>query len=81
MWIILLIKENGMGFSSGFCSSKLLKFIDFLSNLGGVPVFSLPIENFNNSIFLASFIDGLSPILPPANDLLPILRREGFVRL
>ena len=33
MWISLLIKENGMGFLSGCCSSKSLNFIVFLSFL------------------------------------------------
>ena len=64
MCISLLINENGVGFLSGSCSSKLLKFMDFLSIRGGVPVFNLPIENFKDSIFLAKLIDGLSPILP-----------------
>ena len=58
---------------SGGCSSNLLKYIDFLSILGGVPVFSLPIENFNDSIFFANSIDGLSPILPAGYESRPIL--------
>ena len=62
--ITLLIKENGVGCLSGSCSSKLLKFIDFLRILGGVPVFSLPIENFSFSIVFANAIEGLSPTLP-----------------
>ena len=53
MCISLLIKENGFGFLSACCSSKLLKFIDFFNILGGVPVFNLPIENFNFSIDFA----------------------------
>ena len=64
MCINLLINENGMGFLSGSCSVKLLKFIDFLSILGGVQVLSLPIENFSLSIDFAKFIAGLSPTLP-----------------
>ena len=64
MWITLLIKEKGLGFLSGSCFSKLLKFIDFFRILGGVPVLSLPIENFSFSILFASAIDGLSPTLP-----------------
>ena len=47
VWIDLLIKENGIGLESGSCSVKLLKLIDFFKILGGVPVFNLPIENFN----------------------------------
>ena len=58
MWIELLIKEKGFGLLSAFCSSKYLKFIDFLNNLGGVPVFNLPIENFSDSIDFAKFIEG-----------------------
>ena len=50
--ITLLINEKGIGFISGSCSIKLLKLIDFFSILGGVPVFNLPIENFNDSILL-----------------------------
>ena len=73
MWISLLIKENGTGLVSGSCSSKSLKLIDFLSILGGVPVFNLPIENFRFFIFFAKAIDGLSPILPAGEDLLPSL--------
>ena len=68
MCINLLINEKGMGFLSGSCSVKLLKFIDFLSILDGVPVLSLPIENFSDCIFLASLTDGLSPILPAGYD-------------
>ena len=64
MCISLLIKENGLIIESGFCSFKSLKFIDFFSILGGVPVFNLPIENFSLSIDLAKFIAGLSPTLP-----------------
>ena len=64
MWINVLINEKGVGFLSGSCSSNLLKFIDFLSILGGVPVFNLPIENFSDSIFFANSTDALSPILP-----------------
>ena len=64
MWIFLLINENGIGVLSAYCSSKSLKFIDFFNILGGVPVLSLPIENFKFSIVSASFIEGLSPILP-----------------
>ena len=64
VWITLLIKENGTGFLSGSCSSKLLKFIDFFSILGGVPVLSLPIENFSFSIFFANEIEGLSCLVP-----------------
>ena len=48
MWISLLIKEKGILFLSAVCSDKLLKFIDFFNNLGGVPVFNLPIENFSS---------------------------------
>ena len=66
MWICLLINENGIGFLSGFCSSKSLKFIDFLRILGGVPVLSLTIENFSFSIFFARATEGLSPTLPAA---------------
>ena len=73
VWIDLLIKEKGIGWASGSCSSKLLKFIDFLSILGGVPVLSLPIENFNFSIFFANAIEGLSPTLPAGEDSLPSL--------
>ena len=73
MWISLLIKENGTGFLSGCCSSKLLKFIVFLSNLGGVPVFNLPIENFSSLSLFASFIEGLSPTLPASCFSEPIL--------
>ncbi len=73
VWIYLLIKEKGVGLGSGSCSSKSLKFIDFLSILGGVPVFNLPIENFSFSIFLARAIDGLSPTLPAGKDLSPTL--------
>ena len=61
MWIDLLIKENGIGLESGSCSFKSLKFIDFFKILGGVPVFNLPIENFNFSIFFARAIEGASP--------------------
>ena len=68
MWIDLLIKENGIGKISGNCSSKLLKFIDFFNIRGGVPVLSLPIENFNFSIFFARATDGLSPTLPAGED-------------
>ena len=64
MWISLLIKEKGFGFLSASCSSKPLKFIDFLSSLGGVPVFNLPIENFNFSKEIARFVEGLSPSRP-----------------
>ena len=71
--IILLINENGLGFLSGSCSSNLLKFIDFLLILGGVPVLSLPIENFNFSIFFARLIEGPSPILPAGTDSLHLL--------
>ena len=73
MWISLLIKENGIGFLSGCCSSKLLKFIVFLSNLGGVPVFNLPIENFRSLSLFASLIEGLSPTLPASCFSEPIL--------
>ena len=73
MWICLLIKEKGMGFLSGCCSLKLLKFMVFLSNLGGVPVFNLPIENFRSFSLFASFIDGLSPTLPASCFSEPIL--------
>ena len=73
VWITLLIKENGTGFLSGNCSSKLLKFIDFFSILGGVPVLSLPIENFKLSILFARAIEGLSPTLPAAKDFFPNL--------
>ena len=73
MWISLLIKEKGIGFLSGNCSSKLLKFMDFLSILGGVPVLSLPIENFKLSILFARAIEGLSPTLPAAKDFFPNL--------
>ena len=38
--------------------------MDFFKILGGVPVLSLPIENFNFSILFARAIDGLSPTLP-----------------
>ena len=66
LWCVdnIVDKREGYGFLSGNCSSKLLKFIDFLSILGGVPVLSLPIENFSFSIFFANAIDGLSPTLP-----------------
>ena len=64
MWISLLIKENGTIFLSGNCSVKLLKLIVFFNNLGGVPVLSLPIENFSSFNLFASLIDGLSPTLP-----------------
>ena len=64
MCISLLIKENGITFLSGCCSLKALKFMVFLSNLGGVPVFNLPIENFSSFNLFASLIDGLSPTLP-----------------
>ena len=50
-----------------------MKFIDFFNILGGVPVFSLPIENFSFSIFFASAIDGSSPTLPAADDSFPSL--------
>ena len=73
MWIDLLIKENGVGLESGSCSVKSLKFIDFFSILGGVPVLSLPIENFSFSIFFARAIEGLSPTLPAAKDFFPNL--------
>ena len=73
VWISLLINENGVGFLSGSCSFNLLKFIDFFNILGGVPVFSLPIENFNLCIVLASLIEGLSPTLPADIVLDPIL--------
>ena len=68
-----MIKEKGVGFESGSCSSKLLKFNDFFNNLGGVPVLSLPIDNFSFSIFFANAIEGLSPTLPAAEALLPSL--------
>ena len=54
------------------CSSNSLKFIDFLIILGGVPVFNLPIENFNLSIDFAKFIEGLSPTLPAGKLSVPI---------
>ena len=73
MWISLLIKENGISFLSGCCSSKSLNFIVFLSNLGGVPVFNLPIENFSSLSLFASFIEGLSPTLPASCFSEPIL--------
>ena len=73
MLITLLINEKGIGFSSGSCSSNSLKLIDFLLILGGVPVLSLPIENFNDSTLLAKFIDDLSPTLPAGYCLFPIL--------
>ena len=53
-----------LGLFIWFCSFKSLKFIDNLSKRGGVPVFNLPIENFNDSILFARFIEGLSPTLP-----------------
>jgi hypothetical protein len=64
MWIFLLINENGLGILSPCCFFNSLKLIDFLSNLGGVPVLSLPIENPMVSMVLARLIDGLSPDLP-----------------
>ena len=73
MWISLLIKENGISFLSGCCSFKSLKFIVFLSNLGGVPVFNLTIENFSALSLFASFIEGLSPTLPASCLSEPIL--------
>ena len=73
MWISLLIKENGISFLSGCCSFKLLKFIVFFNNLGGVPVFNLPIENFSFLSLFASFIEGLSPTLPASCFSDPIL--------
>ena len=73
MCISLLIKENGISFLSGFCSLKSLKFMVFLSNLGGVPVFNLPIENFSCLSVFASFIEGLSPTLPASCFSEPIL--------
>ena len=73
MLITLLINEKGVGILSANCSSKSLKFIVFLSILGGVPVFNLPIENFNDSILFASLMEGLSPILPAGYDSLPSL--------
>ena len=73
VWIYLLINENGTGVLSGFCSSKSLKFIDFLRILGGVPVLSLPIENFNFWIFFARDTEGLSPALPAGELVLPSL--------
>ena len=77
MWICLLINEKGFGFLSGCCSTKLLKLIDFFKILGGVPVLSLPIENFNRSIVSASFIDGLSPTLPACFFVEPILIKSS----
>ena len=68
-----MTNENGTGFLSGVCSCNSLKFIDFLLILGGVPVFNLPIENFNDSILFARFIEGLSPALPAGYDSFPIL--------
>ena len=73
MWIVLLIKENGIGLESGSCSFKSLKLIDFFKILGGVPVFNLPIENFKFSILFARAIEGPSPTLPAGKELLPSL--------
>ena len=73
MWICLLINEKGFGFLSGCCSFKLLKLIDFFKILGGVPVLSLPIENFKRSMDSANFIEGLSPTLPACFFVEPIL--------
>ena len=50
-----------------------MKLIDFLWILGGVPVLSLPIENFRVSILLAKLIDGFSPSLPAGYCFFPIL--------
>ena len=69
----MLIKEKGVGFLSGSCSSKSLKFIDFFKILGGVPVLSLPIENFKDWIVSARLIEGLSPTLPADFVFAPIL--------
>ena len=73
MCICLLINEKGLGFLSGYCSCKLLKFIDFFKILGGVPVLSLPIENFKFSIVSASLIEDLSSTLPACFLVEPIL--------
>ena len=73
MWISLLIKEKGVGFLSGSCSTKSLKFIDFFKILGGVPVLSLPIENFKDWMVSARLIEGLSPTLPADLVFEPIL--------
>ena len=47
----------------GPISSKLLKFIDFFNILGGVPVFSRPIENFNLEIVSARCLFSVLSIL------------------
>ena len=38
--------------------NTIIKLIDFFKILGGVPVFNLPIENFNFSIFLREQLMG-----------------------
>ena len=49
---------------SAGCISTLFQLMLVLSNLGGVPVFNLPIGRLNALIFFDKWFDGFSPILP-----------------
>ena len=63
-FISLFRKENGTGIGSADCISTFFQSILDFSNLGGVPVFSLPIGKPNCRIFLERISEDLSPILP-----------------
>ena len=67
-----VLNENALGSSSPYCGSVRSKFIVSFFNLGGVPVFNLPVLNPNSVKFSVSPADFSSPTLPPEIDFRPV---------
>ena len=72
IFLLDLKREKGYGFLSPGERTALSQFILFFNNLGGVPVFNLPVENPNRRKHSVRPTAEDSPILPALNEWSPI---------